>query len=242
MDVMKKFIEDFRSGLAIVHEDNDLIVVSKPCGIASIPERQPTGNDLLSILSREMNRKLYVVHRLDKDVSGVIIFAKNPETHKFLNRLFESRMVEKTYVALVYGCVSEKEGFIRAPLRRFGSGRVGVDYKKGKESLTYFRVLKRYNFCTLLSVSPKTGRSHQIRVHLYHIGHPIIGDPLYGKIKATQMESEVGALNYFNHPRLMLHALSLRFTIDGTSRRFFKSSLPNDFRYILKKILACGDI
>jgi tRNA pseudouridine32 synthase/23S rRNA pseudouridine746 synthase len=238
MSVVEKFIEDFRSRQAIIYEDDGIIAVSKPCGIASIPERHPTGNDLLSILSREMAKKLYVVHRLDKDVSGVIVFAKNPEIHRALNKLFESRLIEKTYVALVYGHVLDREGYIKAPLRRFGSGRVGVDYKRGKESLTYYRVLKRYKACTLLSVLPKTGRSHQIRAHLYHIGHPIMGDPLYGKTKSIQQNTKTDNETEVmpDIPRLMLHALSLKFTINGSCRYFFKSSLPDDFRCILKKI------
>jgi len=239
MSIVQKFIEDFRSRQAVIYEDDNLIAVSKPCGIASIPERHPTGNDLVSVLSREMSKKLYVVHRLDKDVSGVIVFAKNPETHKILNNLFESRLVEKIYIALVYGCVLDRKGYIQAPLRRFGSGRVGVDYKRGKESLTYYRVLKQYEAYTLLSVSPKTGRSHQIRAHLYHIGHPIMGDPLYGDTKSIQWSKNIEKETQETLPdisRLMLHALSLKFTINRSRRYFLKSSLSEDFRCILRKI------
>jgi RluA family pseudouridine synthase len=235
--VVEKFIEDFRSGKAVIHEDDDLIVLSKPCGIPSIPERKPTGNDLASILSRERGKRVYVVHRLDKDVSGVIVFAKNAEAHRLLNRLFESRHVEKTYVALVHGVVKEKENCIRAPLRRFGSGRVGVDHVRGKESITNFKVVKRFNDYSLLFVFPKTGRNHQIRVHLYHIGHPVVGDPIYGASEIRQ-KTAILSLSYYEkgtNLRLMLHALSLRIPLP-TGEAFFKAFLSDDFRCILKRI------
>ncbi len=236
--VVGKFIEDFRSGKSVIYEDDNMLVLSKPCGIASIPERKPTGNDLVSILSKERGTKFYVVHRLDKDVSGVIVFAKNPEFHRLLNRLFESRLVEKTYVALVHGIVDQKEGDIRAPLRRFGSGRVGVDYVKGKESLTHFRVIKRFKDYSLLFVFPRTGRSHQIRAHLYHIGHPVVGDPLYGAPEIRRKVIAQGITNCDDSRksvRIMLHALSLKIPLP-TGKAFFKAFLDDDFRCILKTI------
>lgn len=233
---IRRFIEDLEKGRAIIYEDGDLIVVSKPSGISSIPERRPTGVDLVSILSRERESKFYVVHRLDKDVSGLILFAKNGETHRILNGFFEARLIEKTYIALVHGVVKNNEMWITAPLRRFGSGRVGVDYRKGKESITHLRVIKRFKYNSLLAVSPRTGRSHQIRVHLYHAGHPIVGDRLYGDplIRKRALSSDELPSDYM---RLMLHSFSIKIPPHGLKdSMFFKASLPSDFRYILKNI------
>lgn len=239
---MNDFIEDLRTGRAIVYEDNALIAISKPSGIPSIPERKPSGNDLLSILSSERKEKFYVVHRLDKDVSGVILFAKNQEVHRILNRLFESRLVEKTYIALVHGVIENKEMWIDAPIRRFGSGRMGVDYKKGKPSITHFKVIRRFKYYSLLKVLPKTGRSHQIRVHLYHVGHPIVGDKLYGDASVRRnpfkrCETRVPEGLITVTPRIMLHSLSLKIPDSAFGRPlFFKSFLPEDFRFILRNI------
>ncbi|MCX7822021.1 MAG: RluA family pseudouridine synthase [Syntrophobacterales bacterium] len=244
IDLIQDFVEELRSGKAIIYEDGNLITISKPSGIPSIPERRPTGNDLLSILSRERGEKFYVVHRLDKDVSGIILFAKDKETHRIMNRFFELRLIEKTYIALVHGIVKDREISVEAPLRRFGSGRVGVDYRKGKPSITHLRVIKRFSSSSLLTVFPRTGRSHQIRAHLYHIGHPIVGDQLYGdpskKALVAHLEGPVLIV-----PRLMLHALSLKIPPTGSNRpMFFKAALPKIFRHILKVVenleLECG--
>ncbi len=140
---------------------------------------------------------MYVVHRLDREASGLVLFAKDAQTHRFLCGEFEKRRVQKIYLALVLGRV-EREGNVKAPLRAFGSGRMGVA-KGGKPCLTRFRVRERFSGATLLEIEPMTGRRHQIRVHLYSLGHPVLGDPLYGS------KRPVGG-----SPRLMLHALELR--------------------------------
>ena len=116
--------------IPVLFESEDVVVVDKPEGLASIPERKPQGESLVEVLSAERGEKLYTVHRLDKDTSGVIVFARNAEAHRWLNRQFERRLVEKRYLALVHGVVTEDGGTIDEPLRQFGSGRIGVDRER----------------------------------------------------------------------------------------------------------------
>ena len=194
--------------IALLHDDEALLAVDKPAGLATIPERNRAADCLLARLAAgdvsgargapgEPRGRLLVVHRLDKDVSGVIVFAKTSAAHRALCLQFERREVRKTYIALVYGEVAADEGTIDAPLREFGSGRMSVDAARGKPSITTYRVLQRLpSGFTLLEVSPLTGRRHQIRAHLHHLGHPLVGDARYGAAGAAG--------------RLMLHALRLQ--------------------------------
>lgn len=181
-----------------IHEDDHWLAVNKPAGALVIPGRGPDEQEsLVEILSRESGRKLFVVHRLDRDASGLLLFAKDAETHRALSIAFERRDVKKTYLALVQGTV-EKNGVIDKPIHKFGSGRMGVD-PRGKPSVTRYRIKERLRGATLLEVNPESGRRHQIRVHLYSLGHRIAGDSLYGHETAKAE----------NTPRLMLHALRL---------------------------------
>ncbi len=222
---MQKEFEKAFAGL-VLYEDDNIIVVDKPPFVASIPERKPTGLDVLSVLSRLRGQKLYVVHRLDKDVSGVMVFAKNPYYHRLLSMSFEKRLVEKTYVALVHGIIEKDEGVIDVPIRQFGSGRMGIDYKKGKRSVTFYKVFERFPKASMVYVFPETGRRHQIRVHFYHIGHPILGDLLYGK-KSLARE----------YDRLFLHALSLKIKDEKGNILFsFNSTLPESFYCVIQKL------
>lgn len=186
--------------LPILYEDEALCAVDKPSGISSIPERDRTIESIVSLLEKQMGRKIFVVHRLDKEVDGVMLFAKTVAAHKYLNGEFFNRKVRKTYLAFVYGTMKDGHGSIEKPIRQFGSGRMGVDEEKGKPSRTDYVVLKTEGNYTLLRVFPVTGRRHQIRVHLYHIGHPIVGDRMYGD-----------AATALRFPRLMLHAQSIAF-------------------------------
>jgi tRNA pseudouridine32 synthase / 23S rRNA pseudouridine746 synthase len=165
--------------IPLLYMDERLLAVSKPEGVAAIPERQGDAACLRAILEAAFAAKLFVVHRLDKEVSGVIVFARDADMHRHLNLQFSERHVRKTYLALVEG-VTPVGGTIAARLREFGSGRMGVDHEGGKPALTRFRLQQRFPAHTLLEVLPDTGRRHQIRVHLYSIGHPIAGDSRYG--------------------------------------------------------------
>ena len=210
----------------ILYEDNDIIVVNKPEGMAAIPDRRRAGDSFLDVLSAERGERLYVVHRLDRETSGVIVFARTAEAHRYLNRQFEGRTVRKVYLALTHGVVGEDRGVIDKPLRQFGSGRVAVDAAAGKSSLTEFHVRERLRAHTLVEARPRTGRRHQIRVHLYSLGHPIAGDPLYG--------DHAGQRAY---PRLMLHAHTLTVHLPSGRPQSVEAPIPDSFRSIL---LAAG--
>ncbi len=183
--------------IQILYEDENLIALSKPSGQVVIPGRGDLqGEPLIKELEAHLGRKTFVVHRLDRGASGLVLFAKDAATHRLVSLQFEKRLVKKSYVALVLGHV-ETGGQIDQPLRSFGSGRMGI-HPEGKPSLTEYKVRERLPGSTLLEVTPLTGRRHQIRVHLYSIGHPVMGDTLYGK------DRPVGGAS-----RLMLHAWKL---------------------------------
>lgn len=211
--------------LKILYEDDNIIAVDKPEGISSIKENDKSAETVHSILQKECDEKLFIVHRLDKDVSGVMLFAKNSSMHKFLNKQFENHLIEKKYIALVHGILSENTGLINKKIRQFGSGRMGIDEMKGKKSRTKYDVLERFNSFTLLKLTPETGRRHQLRVHLYSIGHPIAGDLHYGE-KSLQK----------NFSRLMLHAEEIEFFIEDEKKMKIKSPLPESFLNVINEI------
>jgi len=186
--------------LELLYEDQDLLAVNKPEGLASIHDSAGEIVDLQTILTEHYKTKIFVVHRLDKEVSGVILFAKNEKTHKFINMQFAEHTVKKSYSALVHGILEKEEGEIKFPIREFGSGRMGIDKAKGKPSKTFYSVKEKIFPYTLIELNPTTGRRHQLRVHLYAIGHPIVGDVRYGEKDLQE-----------KFPRLMLHAKSVCF-------------------------------
>jgi RluA family pseudouridine synthase len=211
--------------IPVLFENDDIIAVDKPENLASIPERNPEKISLLKILSETLERTLYTVHRLDKQVSGVILFAKTPEAHRRLNRMFEHRQVHKTYMALLHGEIADERGVIDKPLRCFGSGRMGADIKRGKPCRTEFSVLELLPGYSLVRVNPATGRKHQIRAHFFGIGHPVVGDTLYGE-KSIQK----------TFPRLMLHSLEIEFIEATAQKKIITSKIPSSFSAVIKRI------
>ncbi len=203
----------------ILQENEDFITVNKPAGMLSIPARGSIKNEksLFDLLTEKYGR-IYIVHRLDKEASGLIIFAKNPDAHKYLSRLFETRKITKKYLVLVNGIIERENVEINKPIKQFGSGRMGIA-ENGKESVTMFKVIKRYKDYTLLQVSTLTGRRHQIRVHLYSIGHPVTGDKIYGEIKESA-----------KYPPLMLHSWSVEFQDMSWMKINVKAEPPEDFK------------
>jgi RluA family pseudouridine synthase len=202
----------------ILYQDADIIAVDKPEGIATIPERAPQADSLVKQLEALMGHKIFVVHRLDKESSGVVLFAKNAAAHRNLNIQFDKRTVHKTYAALLHGVVGPDAGTINEPLRQFGSGRTAVDRREGKPCTTEYAVTERLSAFTLVSASPRTGRRHQLRAHFYSIGHPIAGDPLYGdRAKLPPVA------------RLMLHAARIEFDLPSGGRKDIAAPLPASF-------------
>ena len=203
--------------LPVLYEDDDLYAVDKPEGLPVIPERIARGPCALEVAAAQAKTRLFVVHRLDRDTSGVLLFAKNAAAHRHLNGEFEHRRARKTYAAVAEGRMAATDGKITAAIRPFGSGRMGVDRRRGKPCLTHYRVTGFAGRCTELLAHPVTGRRHQIRVHLYALGHPIVGDRRYGDpIVATSARHQAD--------RLMLHARSL--SIRSVSARVVRITSP----------------
>ena len=211
--------------LQVLYEDNLLLIVDKPAGLVVHPAPgHPSGTLVNALLAHGASLssvagpfKPGIVHRLDKDTSGLLVVAKDDETHRHLSRQFASRQVHRVYLAVVRGVVSQDEGTIHAPIGRHPvqRQRMAVRTHGGREAVTRYRVLKRFSTSTLLELIPQTGRTHQLRVHLAHLGHPILGDPRYG---ATM-----------GFPRQALHAHRLGFKHPHGGRWMeFVSPLPFD--------------
>ena len=218
--------------LEILYEDADLAVVVKPRGMVVHPAAGHSDGTLVNALLGNLNelsgiggeKRPGIVHRLDKDTSGVMMVAKNDETQMELSRMLKDREIEKHYLALAEGRMKEKEGLIEAPIGRSKKDRkkMAVD-PEGRPAVTEWRVIAEGRNCTLLDVHILTGRTHQIRVHLRSIGHPVCGDPLYGFEKGSKV------------PCLMLHARSLCFLHPGShEKKSFQAPLPGDFLKGLK--------
>ena len=218
--------------LEILYEDGDLAVVVKPRGMVVHPAAGHTEGTLVNALLGSLDelsgiggeKRPGIVHRLDKDTSGVMMVAKNDETQTELSRMLKDREIEKHYLALTEGIMKEKEGTVEAPIGRSKRDRkkMAVD-PEGRPAVTEWRVLAEGRNCSLLDVHILTGRTHQIRVHMRSIQHPVCGDPLYGFEKGVKA------------PCLMLHARSLSFVHPRTGEKItFQAPLPGDFLKGLK--------
>ncbi len=207
----------------VVRETPELLIINKPSGLLTMAGRGDLAKEkhLVGLLHQRFG-KVFVTHRLDKDASGLIIFTRTPEAHRYYSGLFETRAIEKKYLVVAEGKVSEDRGEIDKPLAQRGSGRMSVAFD-GKRSLTKYSVMERLRGATLLEVSIVTGRRHQIRAHLYSIGNPVLGDSLYGD-----------AAKQSRFPRLMLHSWRLRFTDMAGKTMSIEADPPADFMGVLK--------
>ncbi len=208
--------------------DDALLVLHKPAGLLSIPDGyDPRKPYLQSILEPQYGR-LWIVHRLDKDTSGVIVLARTAAAHRALNAQFSQNQVEKSYLAIVTGEPTWDEKVVDAPLRSSVGRRkrTVVDPLRGKAALTVFRLLARFPAHALIEAYPKTGRTHQIRAHLYSLGYPVLADPLYGEGTPSK-----------HIQRLALHAQSLRLRhpLSGTWITF-TAPIPADMVTVLKTL------
>ena len=188
--------------LKILYQDDDLVVFSKPAGLLSVPGKDPAHGDCMEARARRQFPEALIVHRLDMDTSGVFLMARNKQAQANLGKQFERRKVEKTYIARIWGMPQQDNGHIDQPLRCDWPNRPRqmVCYEHGKPATTLWQVLEKGGNRALVSLKPETGRSHQLRVHMAEMGHPIIGDPFYAHDDAFQAG-----------PRLMLHAVELSF-------------------------------
>ncbi len=191
--------------LDIIYQDDDMVVINKASGILSVPGRLPEHQDCLQNRVQRVLPSATIVHRLDMATSGIMIMALNKPAHVAISRQFEQRKTKKTYLARVFGNVAANEGSVDLPLICDWPNRPKqkVDFENGKKSLTHYRILSQDDIpdeaaSTLLELTPVTGRSHQLRVHMLALGHPILGDRLYATKAALTMRN-----------RLQLHALKL---------------------------------
>lgn len=226
----------------IIYFDDDIILVGKQSGVLTIPDRfDKTLPNLRSMLEERFGR-IFVVHRLDKETSGIMVFARNPFSHKDLNIKFENLQVEKIYHTIVSGWVAQDAFDIDIPLRTSPSNpNLTIPSTRGKESLTKIRVLERFTIATLLECNLVTGRHHQIRAHCAAIGNPLLVDELYGTSSAFYLSRIKRRYNLQKEEverpiisRLTLHSYSLRFEHPRTSEEiYFECNYPRDFAAVL---------
>ena len=203
--------------LELIHEDHELLVVNKPAGLLSVPGKGDHLKDCLISRLQAAFPEALLVHRLDMDTSGVIVFARTPAAQRHLGLQFEKRMMKKSYLALVWGQVDGKEGVIDLPLIVDWPNRPlqKVCHETGRAAVTEWKVLRHDETSTRMRLFPQTGRSHQLRVHMRELGHPILGDPFYATGPARDF------------PRLMLHAETLRLRHpDGGRSMTFRAKNP----------------
>lgn len=187
--------------LVILHDDHQVLLVDKPSGLLSVPGKGEHLADCLMARVQKVFPTALLVHRLDRDTSGVMIFALTPHAQRHLGLQFEKRQTKKTYVARVWGEMAEKTGTVDLPLIVDWPNRPRqmVDHENGKQAVTDWRVMRTKDNETRVKLMPRTGRSHQLRVHMLALGHPILGDPFYAEGAAR------------DYPRLMLHSETLQF-------------------------------
>ena len=231
-----------KTGGGILLEDEAIIVVNKPPGIPVLPDRFDRKMPNLYDLLTELFGSIFVVHRIDRETSGVILFAKNAEAHARLNDAFENRRVEKIYRAIVCGSLSSDSGTIDLPIGGEKGGRMVIDRRRGKESTTAYSVVERFPGYCLVEARPRTGRTHQIRVHFSAIGTPILADDVYGNGLGFYLSTI--KRNYRSNgeeqpllARTALHACSLSFDHPATGGRTIATApVPKDMDAVLKAL------
>jgi 23S rRNA pseudouridine955/2504/2580 synthase/23S rRNA pseudouridine1911/1915/1917 synthase len=230
---------------SVIFEHDAFLALNKPSGMLTLPDRYDSDLPSLKQWLAARYPQIFIVHRIDKDTSGLILFARTAEAHQFLSKLFESKEVQKTYLGLVHGRPSEDEGTYDAPIGEHPTirGKMAV-VRKGKPSITHFTVLESLGKYSWLRFRIETGRTHQIRVHLANAGHPLVADPLYGngqplllssikhRFKLSKSEEEERPLLQ----RLALHASTLSFTAPDGTPMHLEAPLPKDLEATLKQL------
>ncbi|RJX26163.1 MAG: RluA family pseudouridine synthase [Acholeplasma sp.] len=227
-------LEAIDLNLDIIYEDDDLLVINKPQGLVVHPASTVHEPTLVHGLLHQVDElssingviRPGIVHRIDKDTSGLLVVAKNDQAHQFLSDELQKHTIRREYLALVYGSFDEDEGKIDAPIARHPKNRLKMTViSGGKHAITHFKVLERFEKYTLLSCELETGRTHQIRVHMAYIHHPVVGDPLYGPKDVIGNEGQ------------FLHAKSLSFIHPTKKEQMtFSVDLPSNFTSLLEKL------
>lgn len=228
----------------IVAETMDWIAINKPSGLLSIPDREGKETSLKALL-KEKYGGIFTVHRLDKDTSGLIVFAKNEMTHKYLSQQFENRETKKVYKGLVIGPLPSVKGNIHSPIAEHpAQNGMMIIHRKGKEALTDYEMLEDFGVYSYVQFQIHTGRTHQIRVHMKDIGHPIVCDPLYGDgkpvfVSALKRKFKLSKAAEEERPllnRLALHSFQLSFNDRNGQKVELEAPLPKDIRATLQQL------
>ncbi len=225
--------------LEIIFEDDRMLVINKPAGLVTHPAPGNYTGTLVNALVYHVKKlsmtdeaRPGIVHRLDKNTSGLLVVAKDEEAHLFISRQFDGRSTEKVYLAVVDGVVELDNGVISYPIGRHPRDRkrMSVRFSEAKEAVTRYSVIQRFRAHTYLEIRPETGRTHQIRVHLAYIGHPIVSDETYGKKKKSGLIA-----------RQALHAAEISLRHPGTHEiMHFKSPLPSDMKRLIDRLKNDG--
>lgn len=232
-------------GFSAIFENDVFVAVNKEPGMLTIPDRHDETQSSLYKLLNQKYGKIFIVQRLDRDTSGLILFAKNEASHKYLSQLFEQRHIEKKYLGIVRGSMPAKNGVINEPIAEhpYHKGEMTIS-KKGKPSVTDYQVLEDYGIYSLVQFDIHSGRTHQIRVHTKSIGHPLIGDLVYGDGKPVLLSSFKKKYKLSQHDeeerpiinRLGLHSYSLRFTGPDQEKYSLEAPLPKDMKALLQQL------
>ncbi|MGD0038292.1 MAG: RluA family pseudouridine synthase [Bacteroidota bacterium] len=241
---MRRKLENIlkKNGGGILLEDDTVIVINKPAGLLVLPDRFDRKLINLYELLKETFGTIFVVHRIDRETSGVVLFAKTAEAHALLNTAFEMRQVEKTYRAIVVGSPNADSGCIDLQIteNEHGVRKMKIDKKNGKEAITDYKVIEKFKGYAFIEAKPHTGRTHQIRIHLSAIGLPILADPLYSNSGSFFLSSI--KRNYKSNgeekpllARTALHAFSLSFIHPATGEKILiDAPMPKDMETVLK--------
>jgi 23S rRNA pseudouridine955/2504/2580 synthase/23S rRNA pseudouridine1911/1915/1917 synthase len=240
--------------IEVLYEDDDILALNKPAGIPVIsdhwdpelPHLQGMIQKRYEKLSGNSKQAIWVVHRIDADTSGLVLFSRSKKMHRLLNLLFEKNEIQKTYLAIVQGAPAVNKGTIDLPLKPHATRPQFIQvHKQGKPSITNYKVIEKFKYFSLLEVYPQTGRTHQIRVHLKEIHCPLALDPLYGNRNSIDLSHiKIGYISkdIFEAPpplisRLTLHAFRIQFRnpISGVNQSF-EASPPKDFIAFLKSL------
>jgi len=224
----------------IIFEDDDFVLVNKPAHVSTLADRNDKTN--ISDMAKEYTDDAQVCHRLDKDTSGVLAIAKNPEAYRHLSIQFERREVKKEYHAVVDGIHQFQNTVVNEPLVTKGNGQVKINKSDGKESITSFDTAKAYRKHSLISCKPVTGRMHQIRAHLSHLGAPITGDVLYGgkMFYLSSLKKNYRLKKWTDEQplisRFALHAHALEFALMNGETTKIEASYPKDMRVLVSQL------